>query len=83
KRSHAIIDMSTCLIHNEQGDFAVQKTREILAKYGTEPYDEQTGKGDIRHIMTRFAHTTGQLMIVLVTTKERMPFKEEIVRDLV
>ncbi|EPF7620073.1 23S rRNA (uracil(1939)-C(5))-methyltransferase RlmD, partial [Listeria monocytogenes] len=83
KRSHAIIDMSTCLIHNEQGDFAVQKTREILAKYGTEPYDEKTGKGDIRHIMTRFAHTTGQLMLVLVTTKERMPFKNEIVQDLV
>ncbi|EAC9044438.1 23S rRNA (uracil(1939)-C(5))-methyltransferase RlmD [Listeria monocytogenes] len=83
KRSHAIIDMSTCLIHNEQGDFAVQKTREILAKYGTEPYDEKTGKGDIRHIMTRFAHTTGQIMLVLVTTKERMPFKNEIVQDLV
>ncbi|MBC1954365.1 23S rRNA (uracil(1939)-C(5))-methyltransferase RlmD [Listeria welshimeri] len=82
KRSHDIIDMSTCLIHNEQGDFAVQKTREILAKYGTEPYNEKTGKGDIRHIMTRFAHTTGQLMIVLVTNKDRIPFKEEIVRDL-
>lgn len=82
KRSHEIIDMSTCLIQSEQGDFAVQKTREILAKYGTEPYDEKTGKGDIRHIMTRFAHTTGQLMLVLVTTKDRLPFKEEIIRDL-
>lgn len=82
KRSHEIIDMSTCLIQNEQGDFAVQKTREVLAKYGTEPYDEKTGKGDIRHIMTRFAHTTGQLMLVLVTTKDRLPFKEEIIRDL-
>lgn len=82
KRSHDIIDMSTCLIHNEQGDFAVQKTREILAKYGTEPYNEKNGKGDIRHIMTRFAHTTGQLMIVLVTNKDRIPFKEEIIRDL-
>ncbi|EKY3942287.1 TPA: 23S rRNA (uracil(1939)-C(5))-methyltransferase RlmD [Listeria innocua] len=82
KRSHDIIDMSTCLIHNEKGDVAVQKTREILAKYGTEPYDEKTGKGDIRHIMTRFAHTTGQLMIVLVTTKERLPFKAEIIQDL-
>ncbi|MBC1487204.1 23S rRNA (uracil(1939)-C(5))-methyltransferase RlmD [Listeria seeligeri] len=82
KRSHQIIDMSTCLIQSEQGDFAVQKTREVLAKYGTEPYDEKTGKGDIRHIMTRFAHTTGQLMLVLVTTKDRLPFKEEIIRDL-
>ncbi|MBC1727550.1 23S rRNA (uracil(1939)-C(5))-methyltransferase RlmD [Listeria seeligeri] len=82
KRSHEIIDMSTCLIQSEQGDFAVQKTREILAKYGTEPYDEKTGKGDIRHIMTRFAHTTGQLMLVLVTTKDRLSFKEEIICDL-
>ncbi|MBF2476549.1 23S rRNA (uracil(1939)-C(5))-methyltransferase RlmD [Listeria seeligeri] len=82
KRSHEIIDMSTCLIQSEQGDFAVQKTREVLAKYGTEPYDEKTGKGDIRHIMTRFAHTTGQLMLVLVTTKDRLPFKEEIICDL-
>lgn len=82
KRSHEIIDMTTCLIHNEQGDFAVQKTREILAKYGTEPYNEKTGKGDIRHIMTRYAHTTGQLMLVLVTNKERIPFKDDIIQEL-
>ncbi|AQY51570.1 RNA methyltransferase [Listeria weihenstephanensis] len=82
QRSHQIIDMDTCLIQQEQNDAAIQIARGIFAKYHIEPYDEKTRKGVLRHLMTRFATTTGELMLVIVTTKPNFPNKDQIVAEL-
>lgn len=82
KRTHAIIDMTTCLIHNQAGDDAVQIVRRLLEKHSIMPYQEETGRGDIRHIMTRFGKTSKELMIVLITTRKKVPHLDELVTDI-
>ncbi|MBC2392131.1 23S rRNA (uracil(1939)-C(5))-methyltransferase RlmD [Listeria booriae] len=82
QRSHQIIDMNTCLIQQEENNEVIQTARAIFAKYYVEPYDETTRKGVLRHLMTRFATTTGELMLVIVTTKLNFPNKEEILAEL-
>ncbi|MBC2164355.1 23S rRNA (uracil(1939)-C(5))-methyltransferase RlmD [Listeria booriae] len=82
QRSHQIIDMNTCLIQQEENNEVIQTARAIFAKYYVEPYDETTRKGVLRHLMTRFATTTGELMLVIVTTKLNFPNKAEIMAEL-
>ncbi|MBC1813800.1 23S rRNA (uracil(1939)-C(5))-methyltransferase RlmD [Listeria booriae] len=82
QRSHQIIDMNTCLIQQEENNEVIQTARAIFAKYHVEPYDETTRKGVLRHLMTRFATTTGELMLVIVTTKLNFPNKAEILEEL-
>ncbi|MBC2321305.1 23S rRNA (uracil(1939)-C(5))-methyltransferase RlmD [Listeria booriae] len=82
QRSHQIIDMNTCLIQQEENNEVIQTARAIFAKYYVEPYDETTRKGVLRHLMTRFATTTGELMLVIVTTKLNFPNKAEILAEL-
>ncbi|MBC2025398.1 23S rRNA (uracil(1939)-C(5))-methyltransferase RlmD [Listeria booriae] len=82
QRSHQIIDMNTCLIQQEENNEVIQTARAVFAKYHVEPYDETTRKGVLRHLMTRFATTTGELMLVIVTTKLNFPNKEEILAEL-
>ncbi|MBC2037137.1 23S rRNA (uracil(1939)-C(5))-methyltransferase RlmD [Listeria booriae] len=82
QRSHQIIDMNTCLIQQEENNEVIQTARAIFAKYHVEPYDETTRKGVLRHLMTRFATTTGELMLVIVTTKLNFPNKAEIMAEL-
>ncbi|MBC2196066.1 23S rRNA (uracil(1939)-C(5))-methyltransferase RlmD [Listeria booriae] len=82
QRSHQIIDMNTCLIQQEENNEVIQTARAIFAKYHVEPYDETTRKGVLRHLMTRFAMTTGELMLVIVTTKLNFPNKAEILAEL-
>ncbi|MBC1797924.1 23S rRNA (uracil(1939)-C(5))-methyltransferase RlmD [Listeria booriae] len=82
QRSHQIIDMNTCLIQQEENNEVIQTARAIFAKYYVEPYDETTRKGVLRHLMTRFATTTGELMLVIVTTKLNFPNKAEIIAEL-
>ncbi|MBC2161242.1 23S rRNA (uracil(1939)-C(5))-methyltransferase RlmD [Listeria booriae] len=82
QRSHQIIDMNTCLIQQEENNEVIQTARAIFAKYYVEPYDETTRKGVLRHLMTRFATTTGELMLVIVMTKLNFPNKAEIMAEL-
>ncbi|MCP8617863.1 23S rRNA (uracil(1939)-C(5))-methyltransferase RlmD [Salirhabdus salicampi] len=82
KKSHRIIDMDTCPITDEQNDRMVEAVRRLAEDVGIEPYDEETHKGTLRHIMVRNGKETNDLMVVLVTRTEKLPYKEKIVADL-
>src|SRR5699024_12246751 len=51
-------------------------------KYKITAYDEKNHTGDIRHIIVRRGHFTGELMIVLVTNSFVFPHAQEIVTDI-
>src|SRR5699024_4843463 len=55
---------------------------DILRKYHLEAYDEENHLGDIRHIIVRRGHVTGELMIVLVTRLFELPKSQEIVEAI-
>ncbi|KAA8674533.1 23S rRNA (uracil(1939)-C(5))-methyltransferase RlmD [Clostridium sp. MT-14] len=81
-RSHDIIDMDSCLIQNESADEAVKFIREWIEKYNIPVYDEKTGRGIVRHIMIRKAFTTGEIMVVIVTSGSKLPAKDEFIEIL-
>jgi 23S rRNA (uracil1939-C5)-methyltransferase len=72
-RSHRIVPMETCLIQHENNDEASAALREYMNTYKVPAYDEITGKGLIRHLVTRIGFTTGETMIVLVAADEKLP----------
>ncbi|KML08012.1 23S rRNA (uracil(1939)-C(5))-methyltransferase RlmD [Rossellomorea marisflavi] len=82
KRSHEIIDMDHCIIQYEKNDEVIQKVKELCAELGIQPYNEQAHKGVLRHIMTRTAFTTGEVMVVIVTRTKDLPHKEALIKGL-
>ncbi|MEW4220507.1 23S rRNA (uracil(1939)-C(5))-methyltransferase RlmD [Rossellomorea marisflavi] len=82
KRSHEIIDMDHCIIQYEKNDEVIQKVKDLCADLGIQPYNEQSHKGVLRHIMTRTAFTTGEVMVVIVTRTKALPHKEELIKGL-
>lgn len=71
--SHRIIDMKTCLIQHEDNDDVLQKVRHIGRELGISVYDEETGRGLLRHVVVKKAFRTGQIMLVLVTNGRDIP----------
>jgi 23S rRNA (uracil1939-C5)-methyltransferase len=78
-RSHDIKDMDTCGIQHEGADKVVKLTREWVIKHNIEPYNELEDKGIIRHIMIRSGFKTGEVMVVIVTREEKLPYLKEFV----
>ncbi|MFC9712462.1 23S rRNA (uracil(1939)-C(5))-methyltransferase RlmD [Paenibacillus sp. NPDC056933] len=77
KGSHRIIDMETCLIQHEHNDEVVAKVKEIGSHFGISAYNEETGRGLLRHVVVKKAFRTGEMMLVLVTNGRDIPYKDE------
>ena len=83
QRTHQIIDMKECLIQQEKNDEVVRVVKEICSRYGIRAYDEANHRGTLRHVMVRYGLVTGEVMIVLVTKTNDLPYKNEIVSEIV
>ena len=81
-RSHRIVPCADCKLQptvlNEIGNALCG----LLEQYGVQPYDEQSGKGLVRHIFLRRGAHSGQIMVCLVCTRSRLPHADEIVQQL-
>ncbi len=66
--SHQVVPIDECLIHCEQGESVYKAVRDALKQSDLIPYDEATGRGDLRHVMIRSAERTEESLIVLVGT---------------
>lgn len=79
ERSHEIIDTKSCLIQDRVNDEALDIFRRFIKTYEISIYDEKTGKGLIRHIMTRKGFKTGEIMICIVIYGDDLPYADKLV----
>lgn len=83
KRTHEIIDCPTCAIQHSEGDKIKSIVKDFICSNGISTYDETTGEGLVRHIMTRFGFKTGEIMVVLVINGRSIPGQGKLVEKLV
>ncbi|MFC3211069.1 23S rRNA (uracil(1939)-C(5))-methyltransferase RlmD [Planomicrobium okeanokoites] len=70
-RSHRIADTDICLIQTPEADSIMAGIKQKLTEIGIEPYEEETHRGQLRHVIVRKARATGEIMVVLVTKKKK------------
>lgn len=74
-KSHAIVDTDRCMIQTAEADAILEGLKPRLWALGLTPYNEKTKKGILRHVVVRKAYATGEVMVVLVTKKRKLPEK--------
>ena len=77
-RTHRIVPCPDCKLQpgvlNEIGNALCA----LFAQQGIRPYDEQSGKGLVRHIFLRRGAHSGQIMVCLVCTRAKLPHAEQL-----
>ena len=77
-RTHRIVPCPDCKLQpgvlNEIGNALCA----FFAQQGIRPYDEQSGKGLVRHIFLRRGAHSGQIMVCLVCTRAKLPHAEQL-----
>ncbi len=64
--SHRIIGCDECLLQPEPFAAAVRAFREWQRETGDDIYNEQSGRGHLRHLFLRMAEATGEIMVCVV-----------------
>ena len=82
-RSHDLVPLPAegCRIQREDSRDAVLAVLRWMKESGAAPYDEVTGRGLVRHVMTRSTRAGG-LMVVLVVTSARVPQQQALIAAL-
>ncbi len=82
-RSHDIIDTESCAIGAPVNDQIVAIVRSFIEDNYISTYDEETGRGLVRHILIRVGFTTKEIMVCLVTNGNKLPHSEILIDELV
>ena len=79
-RSHDLVPLpeSGCRIQREDSRDAAFAVLHWMKQSGAAPYDEVTGRGLVRHVMTRSTQAGG-LMVVLVVTSAKLPRPDALI----
>lgn len=72
-RSHDLIPVTHCHIQPPEAETVSATVLRWMRAYHILPYDEETGRGYIRHIFVRRAVVTGELMVCIIANSEKLP----------
>lgn len=82
-KSHRIIPCADCRLQPEQFQKCLDVFSEWVRKNHITSYDENTGKGLLRHIYLRKGFVTGDIMVCAVINGDSIPNKEQLIDLLV
>ncbi len=81
-RTHEVIPIDNCLIQNKKSEEIAKFIIEFIKEKNISIYDEKTGKGLVRHIVTKVGIKTGEIMCVIVINGYKIPNESELVENL-
>ena len=81
-RTHEVIPIDNCLIQNKKSEEIAKFIIEFIKEKNISIYDEKTGKGLVRHIVTKVGIKTGEIMCIIVINGHKIPNESELVENL-
>ena len=81
-KSHNIIPADACAIQSERFAPIVRFLCRFAETNQWSVYDEESGKGLLRHIYLRVGEKTGEIMVCLVINGDTVPAADHLIREL-
>ena len=81
-RTHRIVPCPDCKLQPEWMNALARRACALLEANGIAPYDEETGKGRVRHLYMRQGWHSGQRLLCFVVNGNGLPNEAEICRTL-
>ena len=82
-RTHQIIPNMECALGVPVNQKILQIIVDFMNQYGVSAYNEETGRGLVRHVLIRYGFTTKEIMVCLVINGDNFPKSEKLVDKLV
>ena len=81
-RTHEIIPIKECFIQNKQSQKLAKFVLDFIKENNISVYNEKTGKGLIRHIVTKVGIRTNEIMLIIVINGQSIPKEKELVKEV-
>jgi 23S rRNA (uracil1939-C5)-methyltransferase len=73
KGSHQLINLNQCPIQDARLNPFLTRIKLDIQKQGWQVYDEQTHRGEVRHLSLRIGRHTGEILLTIVARSSNLP----------
>ncbi len=80
--SGRIVPCENCMLEDVQADKIILTIKKLMQSFKMFPYNPNTGKGIIRHVMIRKGFHSGQYLVCIITSKSALPSKKNFAAAL-
>ena len=80
--THKIVPVDCCLIEDPKADEIIVTVRKLLKSFKLRAFNDVTMKGFLRHVLIKRGFSSGEIMVVLVTSVMEFPKQESFVNAL-
>ena len=81
-RTHQIMENRNCYLGVEQNEEILNRILAWMEENGVPAYNEETGKGLVRHVLIRFGFMTKEIMVCLVVNGKKLPAEEKLIKSM-
>lgn len=81
-RTHQIMENRNCYLGVEQNEEILNRILAWMEENSVSAYQEETGKGLVRHVLIRFGFTTKEIMVCLVVNGKKLPAEKKLIQSL-
>lgn len=81
-RTHSIINNRKCYLGAEVNEEILNKVIDYMETYHVTAYDEESGKGLVRHVLIRYGFRTKEIMVCLIVNGKSLPDVDMLVKSL-
>lgn len=82
ENTHKVTPIEQCIIQDRRADEIIASIRKIMKTYKMKPYNEDTGKGFLRHILVKTGFVSNEIMVVLVVSSKIFIGKKNFIKIL-
>ncbi len=80
--THKLVPVDSCMIEDEESDSIMNTLCKLFTSFRYVPYNEDSRRGFIRHVLIRKGFSTKGIMVVLVTADVAFPSKNAFLKEL-
>lgn len=80
--THRVVPVDHCMTEDQKADEIIGTIRDLISAFKLTVYNEDTGRGFLRHVLVKRGFSSNQIMVVLVTGTPVFPSKNHFVAAL-
>lgn len=80
--THRIVPVDKCMIEDKKADEIIVSIRKLMKSFKLDAYNEMNERGFLRHVLVKRGFTSGQIMVVLVSSTPIFPARNNFTKAL-
>ena len=80
--THRIVACEACLVEDPRARDILNDVARLASRFNVRAYDEDRGRGTLRHAVIRTGYATDEMLLTLVANGQRLPHEREFISAL-